>query len=163
MQRRRLEIGIAQHRALQLGEAISAETVKTTERFSETYPAATTVKLVVRSAKQQKPVTIYWYDGKTRPADEVCPEAIATWKSIGVGSTLIVGGVVRGLITLVELAPFFLLAELARLLLSGAAPGQHTQSNRHQVGRPFLATEEIPPRQPAVKQRIKPPRQSRRS
>ncbi|MFT4227836.1 ABC transporter ATP-binding protein/permease [Micropruina sp.] len=39
-------------------------------------------------------------------------------------STLIVGGVVRGLITLVELAPFFLLAELARLLLSGAEAGQ---------------------------------------
>jgi len=78
-------------RALQLGEVVSAETVKTTERFTETYPAATTVKLVVRSAKQQKPVTIYWYDGKTKPADEVCPEAIATWKSIGVGSTLIIG------------------------------------------------------------------------
>ncbi|OQC22480.1 MAG: Oxidoreductase family, NAD-binding Rossmann fold [Verrucomicrobia bacterium ADurb.Bin070] len=78
-------------RGLQLGEVVSAETVKTTERFTETYPAATTVKLTVRSAKQQKPVTIYWYDGKTKPADEVCPEAIATWKSIGVGSTLIVG------------------------------------------------------------------------
>ena len=78
-------------RAFELGETLSAETVKTTERFSETYPAATTVKLVVRSAKQAKPVTIYWYDGKTHPGKEVSPEAVATWTEIGVGSTLIKG------------------------------------------------------------------------
>ncbi|MDD4102632.1 MAG: Gfo/Idh/MocA family oxidoreductase [Kiritimatiellae bacterium] len=78
-------------RGLRLGEVISAETVKTTEKFKETYPAATTVKLVVKSGMQQSPVTIYWYDGKTKPADEVCPEAVATWGGISVGGTLIKG------------------------------------------------------------------------
>jgi len=78
-------------RALQLGETLSAETVKTTEKFKETYPSATTVKLTVRSAKQPKPVTLFWYDGNTKPADEVCPQAVATWGSMPGGSVLIIG------------------------------------------------------------------------
>jgi hypothetical protein len=78
-------------RALQLGETLSAETVKTTEKFKETYPSATTVKMSVRSARQQKPVSVYWYDGKTKPADEVCPQAVATWGSMPLGGVLIIG------------------------------------------------------------------------
>lgn len=78
-------------RGLQLGEVLSAQTVKTTEKFKETYPSATTVKLTVRSALQQKPVSIYWYDGKTTPANEVCPQAAATWGSIPLGGSLIMG------------------------------------------------------------------------
>ena len=78
-------------RALDLGEVLTAETVATTQKFAETYPAATTVKIVVRSSKQSKPITIYWYDGKTKAADEVSPEAVTTWGSINVGSTLIKG------------------------------------------------------------------------
>lgn len=78
-------------RALQLGEVLTAETVKTTEKFKETYPAATTVKMAIRSGRQQKPVTIYWYDGKTKPADDVCPQAAATWGSIPLGGVLIIG------------------------------------------------------------------------
>lgn len=78
-------------RALDLQEAISAECVKTTPKFNETYQAASTVKLVVKSGKQSSPVTIYWYDGKTKPAPEVCPEAVATWGEIVLGSTLIIG------------------------------------------------------------------------
>jgi predicted dehydrogenase len=79
------------YRGLELGEVLTAETMRTTPRFSETYPAATTVKLVVRSASQRKPVTVYWYDGSTKPADEVCPEVIATWRSMPVGGVLILG------------------------------------------------------------------------
>lgn len=78
-------------RALQLTTVISAETIKTTGKFPETYPAATTVKLVVRSDKQAQPITIYWYDGKTHAAPEVSPEAVATWGQIGVGTILIQG------------------------------------------------------------------------
>jgi hypothetical protein len=65
--------------------------VKTTPRFAETYPCATTVKLVVRSGSQRRPVTVYWYDGSTKPADEICPEVIATWRSMPVGGVLILG------------------------------------------------------------------------
>ena len=78
-------------RALKLREVLTAETVKTTDKFSETYPAATTVKLVVRSGSQRKPVTVFWYDGNTKPANEVCPEAVATWGSMPGGSVLILG------------------------------------------------------------------------
>ena len=78
-------------RALRLREVLTAETVKTTETFSETYPSATTVKLVVRSDSQQMPITIYWYDGNTKPANEVCPEAVTTWGSMPGGIVLIIG------------------------------------------------------------------------
>jgi len=78
-------------RGLDLGEVLTAETVKTTPKFPETYPSATTVKLVVRSGRQRQPVTVYWYDGSTKPADEVCPEAVATWRSIPLGGVLIMG------------------------------------------------------------------------
>ena len=50
-------------RALQLGEAISAETVKTTERFSETYPAATTVK---RSSFRRLTASRFWSGIRSR-------------------------------------------------------------------------------------------------
>ncbi len=79
------------YRGLGLREVLTAETVKTTPTFAETYPAATTVKLVVRARSQRRPVTIYWYDGSTKPADTVCPEVIATWRSMPVGGVLILG------------------------------------------------------------------------
>ncbi len=78
-------------RALQLGDVLTAETVKTTEMFKETFPGATTVKLTIRSGRQPKPLAIYWYDGKTKPADDVCPQAAATWGSIPLGGVLIIG------------------------------------------------------------------------
>ena len=84
-------------RGLALERVISAETVKTTPRFAETYPAATTVKLVVTSAKQKKPVEIYWYDGKTGP-DEATARRLTDGVMSSLGGPLIVGanGVSRG-------------------------------------------------------------------
>ena len=78
-------------RALKMREVLTAETVKTTEKFPEAYPSATTVKLTVRAESQQKPITVYWYDGNTKPADSVCPEAVATWGSMPGGSVMILG------------------------------------------------------------------------
>lgn len=77
-------------RGLELTEVLSAETVKTTQKYDETYPCATTVKLVVRSRSQEKPLAIYWYDGKTSPGPEVCPKAVATWGSMP-GGVMIIG------------------------------------------------------------------------
>jgi predicted dehydrogenase len=77
-------------RALDLRDVLAAETVKTTDKFPETYPCATTVKLTVRSGRQKRPVTVYWYDGKTKPEPEVCPKAVATWGSMP-GGMLIIG------------------------------------------------------------------------
>jgi predicted dehydrogenase len=76
-------------RGLRLGEVVSAETVRTTQKFPETYPCATTVRLLVKAGGQQKPVAVYWYDGKTQPGPEVCPKAVATWGSMPGGVTLI--------------------------------------------------------------------------
>ncbi len=76
-------------RGLNLGEVLSAETVKTTQKFPETYPCATTVRVLVKARGQKKPVAIYWYDGKTAPGPEVCPKAVATWGSMPGGVTLI--------------------------------------------------------------------------
>ena len=57
-------------RGLDLRETLSVETVRTTRKFDETFPAATTVRLTVRSGRQAEPVDIYWYDGKTTPDAE---------------------------------------------------------------------------------------------
>jgi predicted dehydrogenase len=76
-------------RGLKMGEVLSAETVKTTPTFAETFPCATTVKLLVRAEGQKKPIAVYWYDGKTMPGPEVCPKAVATWGGMQGGVTLI--------------------------------------------------------------------------
>ena len=84
-------------RGLALERVFSVETIKTTPRFAETYPAATTVKLVVTSARQKNPVTIYWYDGKTSP-DEATARRLTDGVLASLGGTTIVGanGVFRG-------------------------------------------------------------------
>ena len=61
-------------RGLDLRETLSVEMVKSTKTFSETYPAGSIVKLVVRSARQASPVTIYWYDGVTKPENGTAPD-----------------------------------------------------------------------------------------
>ncbi|WP_326626761.1 ATP-binding cassette domain-containing protein [Nonomuraea fuscirosea] len=67
------------------------------------------------------------------PMDETGSAAApgpGAWRSQGAGrllaplrSTLVLAGVLQGVVTLVQLAPFVLLVELARLLLSGADAG----------------------------------------
>ncbi len=83
-------------RALKMREVLSVETVKTTTKFSETFPSATTVKVVIQSDSQKKPMAIYWYDGNTKPGPEVCPKAVATWGSMP-GGVMIIGD--RGVIS----------------------------------------------------------------
>ena len=77
-------------RGLDLQETISAETVASTPAFSETFPAATTVKMTVKGARQTSPIEIYWYDGKTGPAPEVC-RAITGGCRDSLSGTTIVG------------------------------------------------------------------------
>lgn len=77
-------------RGLALERVLSVETLKTTPRFSETYPAATTVKLVVTSARQKKPVEIFWYDGKTGP-DEATARRLTDGAMSSLDGTTIVG------------------------------------------------------------------------
>lgn len=59
-------------RGLDLRQVLCVETLKSTEKFEETYPQATTVKLMVESGKQDSLIDVYWYDGNTCPEPEVC-------------------------------------------------------------------------------------------
>ncbi|ANE79639.1 iron ABC transporter permease [Mycobacterium adipatum] len=68
---------------------------------------------------------------KPKPKPDPAPAVSGTWRAQAAGrllaplkKTLIISGVLQGLITLIELAPFVLLVELARLLLLGAGAEQ---------------------------------------
>jgi len=77
-------------RGLDLRETLRAETIKTTQKFAETFPAATTVKMTVKSGKQSAPIDVYWYDGKTGPAAATC-QRITNGRRDALGGTTIVG------------------------------------------------------------------------
>lgn len=77
-------------RGLDLRDVVSVETVKTTPRFSETYPAATTVRFVVTSGRQAGPLAVYWYDGNTSPSPETC-RRLTNGKLDKLGGTFISG------------------------------------------------------------------------
>ncbi|MCL1919836.1 MAG: Gfo/Idh/MocA family oxidoreductase [Kiritimatiellaeota bacterium] len=78
-------------RGLDLREVLTAQTIKSTPKFRETYPAATTVKVVAKRAGQDKPVTIYWHDGDTRPDPDMLPAKVKANFGDKVGGTVIVG------------------------------------------------------------------------
>ncbi|MDD2599636.1 MAG: Gfo/Idh/MocA family oxidoreductase [Kiritimatiellae bacterium] len=83
-------------RAFKLAEVLTVECVKSTQRFPETYPLATTVKTVYRSDMQAEPITVYWYDGNSLPEHAVCPKAAAIYGNLG-GQTIITErAIVRG-------------------------------------------------------------------
>ena len=77
-------------RGLDLRETLRAETIKSTPKFDETFPAATTVRMTVRSAKQDAPIEVYWYDGKTCPPPETC-RRLTAGRQEAFGGTLIAG------------------------------------------------------------------------
>lgn len=96
--------------------------------------------------KQEIHAQAYWTEGRamgskrgdekpeipaSKPKPDPAPAASGTWRAQAAGrllaplkKTLILSGVLQGLITLIELAPFVLLVELARLLLLGAGAEQ---------------------------------------
>lgn len=99
--------------------------------------------------KQEIHAQAYWTEGRamgTKRGDDPAPVAApetpvaapvptpptrGNWRAQGAGrllapvkTPLVVSGVLQGVITVIELAPFVLLVELARLLLSGADSGR---------------------------------------
>ncbi len=83
-------------RAFKLAEVLTVECVKSTQKFPETFPVATTVKTVYRSDMQAEPVTVYWYDGNTLPEPVVCPKAQKAFGNLG-GQTIIAErAIIRG-------------------------------------------------------------------
>ena len=77
-------------RGLALRTPVAVETLKSTPKFAETFPAATTVKLTVTRDGQTAPVDIFWYDGNTRP-DAETSRRISNGRSDSMGGTTIVG------------------------------------------------------------------------
>jgi len=78
-------------RGLDLREALTVETIKSTPKFRETYPSATTVKVVAKSGRQEKPITIYWHDGNTRPSPDMLPPKIKANFGEAPGGSIIIG------------------------------------------------------------------------
>jgi predicted dehydrogenase len=78
-------------RGLDLREALAVETIKSTPKFRETYPSATTVKMTVRRNGQEKPVTVYWHDGDTRPSPDMLPDKVKANFGETAGGTIIIG------------------------------------------------------------------------
>ena len=93
--------------------------------------------------KQEIHAQAYWTEGRAMgsdrdredavvaPTPQPAPSPSGTWRTQAAGrllaplkKTLIISGVLQGLITVIELAPFVLLVELARLLLAGAGAPQ---------------------------------------
>jgi ATP-binding cassette, subfamily B, bacterial IrtA/YbtP len=81
-------------------------------------------------APSEEPITIESEGAAIQPASTT-PAARGSWRAQAAGqllaplrSALIASGVLQAVITLVQLAPFVLLVELARLLVSGAEPSR---------------------------------------
>ncbi|MGN0852569.1 MAG: Gfo/Idh/MocA family protein [Kiritimatiellia bacterium] len=77
-------------RGLDLRQALGVETIRSTEKFAETYPKATTVKLSVESGRQDSLIDVYWYDGDTCPPPDVC-RRLTNGQLDKFGGTMIVG------------------------------------------------------------------------
>ena len=77
-------------RGLDLRQVLCVETLQSTERFEETYPQATTVKLMAESGQQDSLIDIYWYDGNTCPSPEVC-KRLTKGRLDKISGTMIVG------------------------------------------------------------------------
>lgn len=83
-------------RGLDLRDTVSVEMVKSTKTFDETYPAGSIVKLVVRSGRQASPITIYWYDGATKPENGTAPDAATSRRLTGGKSDAFSGTAILG-------------------------------------------------------------------
>ena len=71
---------------LKLGAPLSAEIVKTSELYDETFPKWSTLKLEFAARGKQPPVTLHWYDGGKKPsADLIGKGALARNGAILVG------------------------------------------------------------------------------
>ena len=84
------------YRGFKLREVLSVECVKSTPRFKETFPLATTVKTVYRTDMQAEPITVYWYDGNSQPSNSVCPKGAKAFGNLHGITVISDRAVVRG-------------------------------------------------------------------
>ena len=78
-------------RGLDLGEVVAGEAVEISERYDDTYPQFSKVRLTYAARGKQPPVDLYWYDGYRKPAAEIMPQVIATLGQVPTTGCFIVG------------------------------------------------------------------------
>lgn len=78
-------------RGLELGTVLSAEAVEISERFDDTYPQYSKVRLAYAARGARPPVDLFWYDGYRKPDAEIMPQVIATLGQVPTTGCFIVG------------------------------------------------------------------------
>ncbi len=78
-------------RGLELGEVLSGEAVEISERYDDTYPQYSKVRLTYAARGTKPPVDLYWYDGYRKPPAEIMPQVIATLGSVPTTGCYIMG------------------------------------------------------------------------
>jgi len=78
-------------RGLELGDVVAGEAVEISERFDDTYPQFSKVRLTYAVRGSKPPVELYWYDGYRKPAAEIMPQVIATLGQVPTTGCFIMG------------------------------------------------------------------------
>lgn len=78
-------------RGLELGRVLSGESVEISERYDDTYPAYSKVRLTYAARGKKPPVDLYWYDGYRKPPAEIMPQVIATLGKVPTTGCFILG------------------------------------------------------------------------
>jgi len=78
-------------RGLELGRVLSGEAVDISERYDDTYPAYSKVRLTYAARGAKPPVSLYWYDGYRKPPAEIMPQVIATLGQVPTTGCFILG------------------------------------------------------------------------
>jgi len=78
-------------RGLDLGQVVAGEAVEISERYDDTYPEYSKVRLTYAARGSKPPVELYWYDGYRKPPAEIMPQVIATLGQVPTTGCYIMG------------------------------------------------------------------------
>jgi len=78
-------------RGLELGEVVAGEAVEISERYEDTFPQFSKVRLTYAARGAKPPVELYWYDGYRKPPAEIMPQVIATLGQVPITGCFIMG------------------------------------------------------------------------
>ncbi|MDA3925412.1 MAG: Gfo/Idh/MocA family oxidoreductase [Kiritimatiellae bacterium] len=78
-------------RGLELGKVTAGEAVEISERYADTYPEYSKVRLTYAARGRKPPVDLYWYDGYRKPAAEIMPQVIETLGKVPTTGCFILG------------------------------------------------------------------------
>ena len=78
-------------RGLELGEVVAGEAVEISERYDDTFPQFSKVRLTYAARGAKPPVELYWYDGYRKPPAEIMPQVIATLGQVPTTGCFIMG------------------------------------------------------------------------